>query len=325
MTNSTASSGNRVEKNTTFSPEQEKVLKLLSDLQATTQNLVETVDKFEASLDNGYVDDTREILEQKQNVETMAKFIKNLKYTSEEIKAPLIGKRLVTMKASIQGKTKVNHENIQRVSLQQVQDSDLESVSNVSISFDRQYGSATRSKLLSRKDQDSLQLCATSIKEEERSPDQIPGWFKTWKYGNHDACHYYKSPIQSEPGIDKDLANASLNFSVQSVEDITKEYYQGLAGQKPLMYIDQKYGSIWRKDPTTAKYYKKRMSIINKIEDLRKNPTKYGLPNSLTRVEAIKILCILQVNSHGFEGLLRNLERGFSRGDYLFAYNLRNT
>ncbi|GAV56305.1 hypothetical protein ZYGR_0BB00820 [Zygosaccharomyces rouxii] len=96
--------------------------------------------------------------------------------------------------------------------------------------------------------------------------------------------------------------NYKINRAIQSVHDVAREYFEGLPGRPSLMSLERRYGSTWRRSSKERTLFAKRMCIINKINDVRKNPTHYGLPESINRYTAIKVVENIRLGNNNFQG-----------------------
>lgn len=96
--------------------------------------------------------------------------------------------------------------------------------------------------------------------------------------------------------------NYKMNRAIQSVHDVAREYFEGLPGLPSLMFLERRYGSTWRRSAKERTLFAKRMSIINKINDVRKNATKYGLPEKTNRNMAIKVVENIRLGNNDFKG-----------------------
>lgn len=101
---------------------------------------------------------------------------------------------------------------------------------------------------------------------------------------------------------DQGTINYKINRAIQSVNDVAREYFEGLPGRPSIMSLERRFGSAWRRSPKERTLFAKRMCIINKINDVRKNPTNYGLPESLNRYTAIKVVENIRLGNNNFEG-----------------------
>lgn len=98
------------------------------------------------------------------------------------------------------------------------------------------------------------------------------------------------------------VANYKINRAIQSVQDVAREYFEGLPGRPSLMSLERRYGSTWRRSSKERTLFAKRMCIINKINDVRKNPTHYGLPQSINRNMSIKVVENIRLGNNTFQG-----------------------
>lgn len=96
--------------------------------------------------------------------------------------------------------------------------------------------------------------------------------------------------------------NYKMNRAIQSVHDVAREYFEGLPGLPSLMFLERRYGSTWRRSAKERTLFAKRMSIVNKINDVRKNASKYGLPEKTNRNMAIKVVENIRLGNNDFKG-----------------------
>lgn len=96
--------------------------------------------------------------------------------------------------------------------------------------------------------------------------------------------------------------NYKINRAIQSVHDVAREYFEGLPGRPSLLSLERRYGSTWRRSSKERTLFAKRMCIINKINDVRKNPIHYGLPDSINRYMAIKVVENIRLGNNNFQG-----------------------
>lgn len=98
------------------------------------------------------------------------------------------------------------------------------------------------------------------------------------------------------------MANYKINRAIQSVHDVAREYFEGLPNRPSLMSLERRYGSTWRRSSKERTIFAKRMCIINKINDVRENPSHYGLPETLNRNMAIKVVENIRLGNNNFKG-----------------------
>ncbi|CDF88992.1 uncharacterized protein ZBIST_0858 [Zygosaccharomyces bailii] len=98
------------------------------------------------------------------------------------------------------------------------------------------------------------------------------------------------------------MANYKINRAIQSVHDVAREYFEGLPNRPSLMSLERRYGSTWRRSSKERTIFAKRMCIINKINDVRQNPSHYGLPENINRNMAIKVVENIRLGNNNFKG-----------------------
>ena len=93
-----------------------------------------------------------------------------------------------------------------------------------------------------------------------------------------------------------------INTAVQNVYEVAKEYYEGFPGKPSLIQLERKFGSTWRRKRGERTLFAKRKCIINRIENVLKDPKKYDLPDDLTRNQAIKVVENIRLGNNNFKG-----------------------
>ncbi|KAI8886887.1 hypothetical protein K501DRAFT_142007, partial [Backusella circina FSU 941] len=56
-----------------------------------------------------------------------------------------------------------------------------------------------------------------------------------------------------------------LNRMLCSVEDIWREYTEGLSGFPPVEKLEEDYGTRWRKNASESRYFLRRKTIYDEI------------------------------------------------------------
>lgn len=98
------------------------------------------------------------------------------------------------------------------------------------------------------------------------------------------------------------LTNYRLNRAIHTVTDVAREYFEGLRGQPSVMYLERRYGTHWRSKPSERTFFAKRMQIINKINDIKENPERYGMPPGISRKQAIRVVENVRLGNNSFYG-----------------------
>ncbi|SCU90033.1 LANO_0D07338g1_1 [Lachancea nothofagi CBS 11611] len=97
-------------------------------------------------------------------------------------------------------------------------------------------------------------------------------------------------------------ANYKMNRLLKTVTDVAREYFEGLQGQPSVMALERRFGPSWRCRPSERSFFAKRMQIINRIVDIKKHPSKYNLPDGITRKKAIRVVENMRLGNNSFHG-----------------------
>ncbi|AMD21796.1 HFL060Wp [Eremothecium sinecaudum] len=100
----------------------------------------------------------------------------------------------------------------------------------------------------------------------------------------------------------EDFPTYRMNRAIRSVTDLAREYFEGLRGKPSVMSLERRFGSTWRNSSKERTFFHKRMCIINKINDVKDNPTKFSLPAGMTRKMAIKVVENMRLGNNSFKG-----------------------
>ncbi|GMM54692.1 Euc1 protein [Maudiozyma humilis] len=98
-----------------------------------------------------------------------------------------------------------------------------------------------------------------------------------------------------------------MNRAIQSVYDVAKEYYEGFPGKPSLLLLDRRFGSTWRRQRGERTMFAKRKCIINRIEEILKDPQRFGLKQGLRRNEAIKVVENMRLGNNLYKGHVTRL------------------
>ncbi|CCH59721.1 hypothetical protein TBLA_0B09060 [Henningerozyma blattae CBS 6284] len=247
---------NTIEKNRT-----DEILKLLASIQDQNSNLKVGIEHLQRHCEEEYLHDFIKIKKRHDTLSKWNKSIKNMTYILQEIQS-------ITNEGTNVVPTLRN--TARSISLQNVHIDEFSLFSHNVINHD----SSRRDETERLKDIDRTEIILNKrvkLEDEEDFDINNPNYQR-----------------------DRDFKLAKINISVCTVYEVAKEYYQGFAGRPSLMYMEYKYGPTWRRDPNWTRKFRQRKIIIDKIEDVKKNPTKYGLRPNITREQAIRAVASVE-------------------------------
>lgn len=91
-----------------------------------------------------------------------------------------------------------------------------------------------------------------------------------------------------------------MNRAIKTVTDLAREYYEGLPGQPSVMALERRFGSTWRSSAGERTFFHKRYVIIQRIDSVLSNPSKFNLPSDITRRKAVKVIENIRVGNNTY-------------------------
>lgn len=91
-----------------------------------------------------------------------------------------------------------------------------------------------------------------------------------------------------------------MNRAIKTVTDLAREYYEGLPGQPSVMALERRFGSTWRSSAGERTFFHKRYVIIQRIETILREPSRYNLPLDLTRRKAVRVIENIRVGNNKY-------------------------
>ncbi|SCV01624.1 LAME_0G17458g1_1 [Lachancea meyersii CBS 8951] len=98
-------------------------------------------------------------------------------------------------------------------------------------------------------------------------------------------------------------ANYRLNRLLKTVQDLAREYFEGLHGQPSVVALERRFGPSWRSKGSERSFFAKRMQIIHRIIDVRDHPEKYNLPADMSLKKAIRVIENMRLGNNMFHGV----------------------
>jgi hypothetical protein len=96
--------------------------------------------------------------------------------------------------------------------------------------------------------------------------------------------HFPSSQQQQHPELSalEEPPTYAMSRGIQTINDLHREWYNGLSGGYPVAELEQRWGVQWRKDMKERKFFNRRRSIIDTI-------TKYAEQHHITIETAVNI------------------------------------
>lgn len=91
-----------------------------------------------------------------------------------------------------------------------------------------------------------------------------------------------------------------MNRAIKTVTDLAREYYEGLPGQPSVMALERRFGSTWRSSAGERTFFHKRYVIIQRIETILREPSRFNLPLDITRRKAVRVIENLRVGNNRY-------------------------
>ncbi|CEP60962.1 Euc1p LALA0_S02e03642g [Lachancea lanzarotensis] len=107
---------------------------------------------------------------------------------------------------------------------------------------------------------------------------------------------------EEDENIHDRAANYRLNRLLKTVQDLAREYFEGLQGQPSVVALERRFGPSWRCKGSERSFFAKRMHIIQRIIDIRDNPAKYGLPADMTLKKATRVVENMRLGNNSYHG-----------------------
>lgn len=242
-----------------------------------------------------------------KNVQRCVEDVSNLKDMFQEIVGIMTGERIRFLDHS--------DENVSPQDAQNINNND-----STSSSSDLDY---TRRMQQYRRMEEDTQLLRTAHSLDRIGPNAIkqetsyhvPLFMERGRAGpsgNHDATIGEANETTTEPNVSssntasatlmEQARNYKINRALYNVIDLAREYYEGFPGKPSVMLLERRFGASWRRDSKDRVLFTKRKCIINKIDEIVKNPEKFNLPTKISRKSAIKVVENIRLGNNKFRG-----------------------
>ncbi|SCV00450.1 LAMI_0G05138g1_1 [Lachancea mirantina] len=261
---------------------QSLLLEKLSKIQEQNEMLTERMERLEKEQEDYYVSLCKKVTSAFKHVEKCSKDVFALKEVFREFTGVVTGERVSFLDHSA--------ENVSAEDAAGFNESQL-LAANFAAQRERHWENLWQQTLALRpgpiKAEESLQLPESRRDTGEDQLGDQNGEQNGSQNGNQNG---------------NDPSSYKLNRAIRSVTDLAREYYEGLTGLPSVVSLERRFGASWRASASERTFFAKRMHIINRINDVRDNPTKYGLPEDITRRQAVKIIENIRLGNNNYCG-----------------------
>lgn len=286
--------------NSTNEPFQAFIVDQLTKIQEQNENLKVKIDTLEKEQEELYLSQLQKFENGFKNLATCVKDVAQLKDLFKEVVGIMTGERIRFLDHSNESVGEREASNLTNSTLLQNNHSSMDD------SRYREY----------HRDRDILQNSERiRVKQENHGEMDLdalpPSNADANSPTNYDDEFYLNSITGAQREHRRDLENSlrleqamhyEMNRAIQSVHDVAREYYEGFPGKPSLLSLERRFGSTWRKEARERTLFAKRKCFINKINDVRNNPTKYNLPEDIKRNQAIKVIENVRLGNNTYKG-----------------------
>ncbi|SCU92405.1 LAFA_0F10220g1_1 [Lachancea sp. 'fantastica'] len=108
--------------------------------------------------------------------------------------------------------------------------------------------------------------------------------------------------VDEDESFSDRAAHYRLNRLLKTVQDLAREYFEGLQGQPSVVALERRFGPSWRCKSSERSFFAKRMHIIQKIIDVKDNPDRYGLPADMSLKKATRVVENMRLGNNLYQG-----------------------
>lgn len=105
---------------------------------------------------------------------------------------------------------------------------------------------------------------------------------------------------------DQPIPTYTMSRKLKSVVDVWKEYDQGISGQTPVRFLEDTFGTKWRKDRSLSRFFSRRNVFYREIKRIAQEE---NIPELTAAIQLERKRCNLKVSLDKFSKII-STERG---------------